>query len=110
MYIGNILPLCYAKPQYQAIDDGESASLWIKLLFLRPSHFLVVHLWKSCFCKPAILEVIDLEYLDWSKIKDHCLYTQKSTNCHSTWASFKVLGQFVWKLHADIETETTQMI
>ena len=69
----------------------------------------MVFLWSSCFCQPAIFKVIDLECIGWSKIKDHGLYTQKSTNCLSIKASFKVLGQFVWKLHADKETKMTKL-
>ena len=110
VYVGNMLPFCYAKSQYQAIDDWKSASHWIKLPFLMPSHFWLIFLWRSCFCQPAIFKVIDLECIDWSQIKVHCLYTQKSTNYLSIKASLKDLGQFVWKLRADKETKITQMI
>ena len=72
--------------------------------------FLLVFLLRSCFCQSAIFKVIDLECIGWSQIKDHCLYTQKSTNCLSIKASFKVLDQFLWKLHADKETKIAQMI
>ena len=96
VYVGNMLPFCYAKSQYQAIDYWKSASLWIKLPFLWPGHFLVVFLQRSCFCQPAIFKVIDLECIDWSQIKDHCLNTQKSTNYLLIKISLKVLGLTCW--------------
>ena len=95
VYVGNMLPFCYAKSQYQAIDYWKSASLWIKLPFLQPGHFLMVFLRRSCFCQPAIFKVIDLECINWSQINDHCLNTQKSTNYLLIKTSLKVLGQFV---------------
>lgn len=81
-----------------------------KATIFKTKSLLVVFIWRSCFCQPAIFKVIDLERTGWSQIKDHCLYTQKSTNRFSIKASFKVLGQFVWKLHADKETKITHMI
>ena len=87
--------------QIWAINCCKSASLWRKLPFLRPGHFLMAFLWRSCLSKPAILKLIDL---DWSKVEDYYSYIQKSQIIHKTSNWHQSIALFlcfrgIWGIH-----------